>query len=495
MNKPFIKLFRSPNDFYFYEVGKNEIIRVSEELFNYLEGILSDAPICIDKELCSQIDFLQDNGYLSDIRPQRIKHPYSANLKLLLDRKIESITLQLTQECNFRCSYCIYSGEKNTKQRSHSSECMSWETAKKAIDFFLEHSIDSESRSVGFYGGEPLLQFDLLKKVVEYSEEKLRGKHLEFNITTNGSLLSAEVAEFFDLHNFTVFISLDGPKEVHDKNRVFKNGQGTYDAVAQRMSEVKERVPSLFEKLRISMVLDPDVDIDCLNLLTLELEGLDATHFFPRFIDNTDEDIIYPEQHVIKTEYQKFLAYLFYFGKLPQEVLSPLGYGQYGYIRTVHTHFAAHSGMSTETAPGGLCVPGKNKLLVTVNERLFPCERLNENDIMCIGNLSDGLNYENADRLLNIASLTQDECKDCWAQRLCDVCAKAADAGNKFSKEKKLLRCFQTQGQATARIQTMILIYEFNHVYNIPGRTAEILSAKPTIDNKCPHTTSIEVCK
>ncbi|MFZ3070522.1 MAG: radical SAM protein [Anaerolineaceae bacterium] len=113
---------------------------------------------------------------------------------------------------------------------------MTWKVAKRALDFLWEHSIDSGEVNVGFYGGEPLLEFPLIQKVVGYSKYLFWGKQLTFSITTNGTLLNPEIILFFQEHNFSLGISLDGPKEINDRNRVFANGKGTFDSVLHNIN-------------------------------------------------------------------------------------------------------------------------------------------------------------------------------------------------------------------------------------------------------------------
>jgi uncharacterized protein len=163
---PFIKLFRTPNAGYFLDVNKNKIILISDRSYQYLSSVLSniDNEICMPEELIE----LKSQGYLaSESVVKEVRHVYSDSLALFLERKIGKVTLQLTQNCNFRCKYCIYTEKPNSKQRSHSAKRMEWITAKKAIDFLWLHSPDSTRVNIGLYGGEPLLEFQLIKKNCE----------------------------------------------------------------------------------------------------------------------------------------------------------------------------------------------------------------------------------------------------------------------------------------------------------------------------------------
>lgn len=99
---------------------------------------------------------------------------------------------------------------------------------KKAIDFLKEHSQNAENRHIGFYGGEPLLNFELIERAVEYAK-KLFGEDMSFAITTNATLVNDKIAEYFAKNNFNIIISLDGPQEMHDANRLMVNGTGSFE--------------------------------------------------------------------------------------------------------------------------------------------------------------------------------------------------------------------------------------------------------------------------
>lgn len=139
--------------------------------------------------------------------------------QIMYSRALRSITLQITQNCNLRCAYCPYT-ENNGDDRLHSNKKMTRQTAYSAINYLQEHSIDSEVLVVGFYGGEPLLEFDLIKEVVEYTEKRFIGKQVIFSITTNATLLDEKKLSFFNKHNVMLMVSLDGPQKVNDNGRV-----------------------------------------------------------------------------------------------------------------------------------------------------------------------------------------------------------------------------------------------------------------------------------
>ena len=133
--RPFIHLVKTPLHFYFYEVNKNVLVRIEEKLYDYLKHVLSDSQVGrqMDPEMEEKMDQLKKQGYLSTDRPSKIEHPYLKSLSYHLSHNIAQMTLQLTQNCNFRCAYCVYGGSDLGTQRGHSSKRMDLETAYACI--------------------------------------------------------------------------------------------------------------------------------------------------------------------------------------------------------------------------------------------------------------------------------------------------------------------------------------------------------------------------
>lgn len=159
--------------------------------------------------------------------------------------------LEVTNACNLRCRYCVFSGIYEGF-RTNQNKYMSPRVARKAVDMYFrylhEGSLENWLRepTVGFYGGEPLLNFNLIKIVVNYIKENyIKESKCNFTITTNGVLLNEEIIDFLLVNNFSIYVSLDGPKEIHDQNRVFPDGSGTFDIVIKNMEKINKRAKKL----------------------------------------------------------------------------------------------------------------------------------------------------------------------------------------------------------------------------------------------------------
>ncbi|NBI18937.1 4Fe-4S cluster-binding domain-containing protein [Neglecta sp. X4] len=184
MEKPHILLIKTALGKYFYEVGRNEIVAIQDDLFALLSTVMKTGvqPEQDGREVTTQYYNLVECGYLQPCVIEEIRHPLTDELHCMLERKIEKITLQVTQSCNLRCTYCIYSETGNFSQRSHSSLQMSFETAKRALDFCRAHSEDTTKIHIGFYGGEPLLSFPIIRQIIAYSEKIFSGKLISYDM-------------------------------------------------------------------------------------------------------------------------------------------------------------------------------------------------------------------------------------------------------------------------------------------------------------------------
>ena len=174
-DKPFVVPFTTVNGYYIFDVNTNSILTVNEVVYQEICDILAtdESKTHNLSKPSNDLLRLQQCGYLSSKHVKRIEHPSSSQLKAMYTRGIEKITLQLTQQCNFRCKYCIYTEKDHKMQRNHSNRQMSWDIAKKAIDYLYDHSVYIRFPvNICLYGGEKLLAFELIKRVVSYAKTR-----------------------------------------------------------------------------------------------------------------------------------------------------------------------------------------------------------------------------------------------------------------------------------------------------------------------------------
>lgn len=468
--KPFVKLLRSPNFGYFFDVNKNEIVQVDDDVFSCINALLKNEEIHVDEHVKECIEELKSQGYLSSNKVKEIKHPMTDYVGTMLERNMQKITLQLTQNCNFRCSYCPYS-QSNGIQRGHANKNMPIEIAKKAIIFLREHSVDCDKVSVGFYGGEPLLEFELLKEIVFFAEKELEGKDYSFTITTNVSLLNDEIVEFFIAHSISLVISIDGPKKIHDKNRVFaESGNGTFDTVVKKLEHINEKYPEFFKKIMGNMVIDPSNSFDEINSLYENNSIFNKISIQSSALDDitSDQKNTYSPQFLEENRYNTFLAYLVALGRIPREAISSISYQHITYMWDAEEKMVSQTRLMDISAPGGPCMPGVLRMLVDINGNFLPCERVSEvSDPMLIGNIEDGVDLEKVRNLLNIGALTSDICRNCWAFMHCKLCCKHADTGDQLSGEEKSKHCNGVRESFYTELREFILMQEVHKEYQV----------------------------
>ena len=188
------KTFKTPLAYYVYDRHTNKILKITKEDYEKINSKRADDTFWKK---------FQNKGYLLENRVEEIEHPDTAMLSHTLNEKMEYLLLQVTQECNLRCHYCVYGG--NYETRVHSDLNMDISLAEKAIDYYLEHSSQAAELMVGFYGGEPLLKMDLIKHCVSYIKAKATDKVVKFTVTTNGTLLTIERAQYLKTNYICLF--------------------------------------------------------------------------------------------------------------------------------------------------------------------------------------------------------------------------------------------------------------------------------------------------
>lgn len=464
--RPFIHLVKTPLYFYFYDVNKNVLVRIDEKLYDYLKNVLSDTQDGLQRnpEMEEKIDQLKRQGYLSAERPLKIEHPYVKSLPYQLSRNIAQMTLQLTQNCNFRCAYCVYGGSDLGTQRGHSYKKMDLETAYACIDFLREHSRDQEMVCIGFYGGEPLLELEMIRKLIPYAKKKFEGKNLKFTITTNGSLLTKEVAKYLYDHDVSIIVSLDGPKEIQDRSRRFAaDGRGTFDTVRNNLEEIQREYPEVYRAVNVNMVIDPRNQLERIyDLFDHDpiFSGL-VVHMSMVASDYSVEQVAVTDKFVIGENKEQFKAYMSLLGRYPKKNVSRLTSAT---ILQQMDRFVKDMGKTRifkTMAPGGPCIPGQKRLFVSSDGTFYPCERVSEtSQAMKIGDIKTGFDIEAATKLLNIGALTQDECKNCWAIANCMICARQCDNGGELSREFKRSHCRDTKRQVHENLLNYLLLQE-----------------------------------
>ncbi len=447
--KPLIHFFKTPYSYYIFDVNTNTLVKTEKNVYEYLyceqknknyTGSEQD-----EAQALIQIEDLKSKNYLSSNRIEEIIHPDDEFLEYILDRKLKMLTLQVTQQCNLRCHYCAYSDSESNLQRNHSVKRMSWETAKRGIDFLISHSSDSKAISMAFYGGEPLLEFDLLKKCMEYATEQAEGKKLSFYITTNGTLITDEVITYLSKYDVSLTISLDGPKEIHDDNRkLAANGCGSFDIIMKNIEKLKAKSPKYFQKITFHAVIDTKIDLSCTKDFFKDYESLKDSIVNYRVVDDwyNVEKAHMTEDFKSKRDYEVFKGLLHGLGRLNPKHITDLGIQELNEVIALESQLQPTKKLPRRGHHSGPCIPGATRLFMDVEGNFLPCERVSESShVMRIGHIDTGFDIQKARDLLNIGKLTEAKCKNCWAFSYCTMCAKFVDNVKELSAKLKSSNC------------------------------------------------------
>lgn len=422
--KPFIHLFKTSEGNYLYDVNTDSILKISLNSYSYLEKIMKESVIdLIEPE---EVKILKENGYLKADKVKETEHPDTRLLKYHCTNKVEGIILQVTQNCNLRCEYCAYSG--GYKNRLHSDKRMSESIAIDAIDFLINHSKDSDSVSIGFYGGEPLLEFETIKKCIEYAVEHIEGKCLYFNITTNGTLLKDEIVDFFVKYKVLVTISLDGPEKIHNKNRKYVGSQkGSFAKIITNLRMIQRKYPEYFEKnISYNTVFETN-DYNCVSDFFNNHELFKKAIIMSSLVTdvNSKKEIKKSEKFYIESSYAYFLACLCLMERINLDNCNNFIKMQ---ISSIGESRKWKNGKQRIKLPekwhhGGPCIPGVMRLFVDVEGDFYPCEKVSETcKKMIIGNLKNGYDLKKVFEMMNIEKKREGKCFDCWAYSECKMC-------------------------------------------------------------------------
>lgn len=467
MNIPFVHTFRTSHHRYVYDVNTRRILRLSPVIWDFLQE--ADHP---EVQGCTQggngysasdnamvresIEATQrDKGLLLPLRPRRIELLLS---RRDIARKLEAHRMQLilnvTENCNFRCGYCVYGGGY-PKYRGHRARNMPRAVAMAAIDDFLEHSGQTPRPAIGFYGGEPLLNSTLIQDCVRHVTSRRRGKDCHLVITTNGSLLKGAAADFLASAGFSIRLSLDGPAGVHDRFRRTKEGLGTWSLITANIRRFLARHPSYRTngKLSFHAVVAPSMDVQEVNAFFC---GPDVLH------DGMKVNLVQPSRTGERCQdcpasdggsppgwgavYRAFVANAKSgaYARRPEAPAFRLQRGAFAdaFIRFhQRTYLTPH--LPQTLCPLSACVPGERRVFVNVDGDYFPCERVPETGDMKIGDVTRGINIDKVHAMLSDwVAASQDQCASCWCLSYCGVgCYSNVNRGARSSTETKLRAC------------------------------------------------------
>ena len=330
--------------------------------------------------------------------------PMAGELKAKTSGVIKALCLHIAHTCNLNCSYCFASQGKYHGERA----LMSFEVGKQALDFLIAHSGTRKNLEVDFFGGEPLMNFDVVKQLVAYARsiEKEAGKNFRFTLTTNGVLIDQDVIDFCNKEMSNVVLSLDGRKEVHDRFRVDYAGHGSYDKIVPKFQElVRQRDGKNYYMRGTFTHHNPDFLEDIKTMLNL---GFTELSMEPVVTAKGDPSGLTEEDLPILMQQYEDLA------KLQLE-----RYREGRPFTFYHYMIDLTGGPCIYKRISG-CGSGTEYMAVTPWGDLYPCHQFVGDPKYLMGDIWKGVtNTAVRDEFKHCNAYARKECQDCWAKLYC----------------------------------------------------------------------------
>lgn len=381
------------------------------EMLNYLDGTVPQEP---PKELKEALAGRWDDEVFNEAY-EELRELYQQGLlfsedgyerfsDMMVNSPVKAMCLNVAHDCNLRCEYCFAAkGDFGCGRK-----LMPLEVGKKAIDFLIEKSAGRRNLEMDFFGGEPLMNWDVVKELVLYAreQEKLHNKNFRFTITTNGLLLTDDKIDFINREMSNCVLSLDGRKEVNDRLRVRVDGTGCYDQIVPKYQKlVAERGDKDYYARGTFTKYNLDFTEDVLHMADL---GFDQVSVEPVVSDEKLEySIKAGDLPRVCEEYEKLA------NALIQRRKEGKGFNFFHFMIDLNQGPCAIKRLRG-------CGCGNEYVAVTPEGDIFPCHQFVGDDQWKMGNVLDGtFNLPMKERFAKANVYSKPECRDCWAKFYC----------------------------------------------------------------------------
>ncbi len=352
-------------------------------------------------ECYDQITELKERGKLFS---KDTFSPMAGELKARTSGVLKALCLHIAHSCNLNCSYCFASQGRYHGERA----LMSYETGKRALDFLVENSGTRRNLEVDFFGGEPLMNFDVVKKLVEYARsiEKEKNKNFRFTLTTNGVLIDDDVIDFANREMSNVVLSLDGRREVHDRFRVDYSGRGSFDTIVPKFQKLVNArggknyyMRGTFTHYNPDFLEDIKAMLD-LGFTELSMEPVVTSPESPSALTESDKPIVFEQ-------YEKLAELMLRRDKEGK----PFTF--YHYMLDIKGGPCIYKRISG-------CGSGTEYMAVTPQGDLYPCHQFVGDEKFKLGDIYHGVdNKEIQNEFYSCNVYAREECRDCWARLYC----------------------------------------------------------------------------
>lgn len=396
------------------DVNSGAVHILDELSYDILKYLKNEIPQEIDKDIICKLNAKYNEDDIRDAYSELYalyeqgqlfsKDCYEKYAEMMINSPVKSMCLNVAHDCNLRCEYCFAAkGDFGTGR-----ELMPLDIAKKAIDFMIANSGTRHNLEVDFFGGEPLMNFDVVRETVKYARsiEGYHNKNFRFTITTNGLLLDNEKIDFINQEMSNVVLSLDGRKEVNDKLRVTPNQKGSYNAIVPKYQQlVATRCDKDYYVRGTFTKHNLDFTKDVLHMADL---GFDQLSIEPVVSDPLLSYSIKEEDlPAVFAEYET----------LAKEIIKRKKEGKC--FNFFHFMLDLNQGPCAIKRLRG-CSCGNEYIAITPNGDIFPCHQFVGNDEFKMGNLNEGTFNTLMKTQFSKANIySKSDCKNCWAKFYC----------------------------------------------------------------------------
>ena len=355
---------------------------------------------------------------------------------------VKALCLHICHDCNLCCEYCFASGGTYKTARQYMSE----KTAKAAIDFLIANSGFRKNIEIDFFGGEPLLNFDVVKSAVDYGKKqaKAHNKVLTYTMTTNAVLLDKETIDFLNEEMDNVVISVDGRRDVHERVRKAVNNESTYDVILNNAKEfVKVRGSKRYYIRGTFTALNTDFAED---VKVLSDEG---------FHQISIEPVVLPKDHKLAIRDEQIPQILDEYERLANLYLDRFGTEKW--FSFFHVLIDLENGPCLHKRLNG-CGAGSEYLAILPNGDIYPCHQFAGEDGFLMGNVLDGGDFDREiqSRFASVNVTVKSECKDCFAKYTCS----GGCAANAYHYEGDITKVYPASCEmARKRLETALVLY------------------------------------
>ena len=386
-----------------YDIIEMYELSSPEEIVSAILKKYENTPEVNEKEILEcikDIDTLKKSGKLfSKDEYEELACNYKNNSKV-----IKALCLHVAHTCNLNCSYCFASQGKYQGERA----LMSFEVGKRAFDFLIENSGSRKNLEVDFFGGEPLMNWEVVKQLVEYARsiEKKYNKNFRFTLTTNGLLIDDEVIDFLNKEMSNVVLSLDGRPSINDHFRRDYAGNGSYEKIVPKFQRLVERRDGKNYYVRGTFTHNNvDFTNDILHMAELGFKELSM------------EPVVCPPNDPYALTDDDLPKILEQYELLAKEMIKRNKEGN-GFTFYHYMLDLKHGPCIYKRITG--CGSGTEYMAVTPWGELFPCHQFVGDSKYSLGNIYDGIsNTKIQDEFRSCNAYARQECKDCWARLYC----------------------------------------------------------------------------